>query len=224
MSEAHDQSGLLDQHQLAKVLGVTPRRVRQMRREGMSASGGPGHYRFEEAFCRRWMEQWLLDHHGGKREGAGRKKSGTIAQTAQSPGLNAPDHTGENGSGRGGGRSALDDAIAGGLVLERPEDIRALLGKVSAREAATIRSMVASMRQLHDLQVEQAKYVLVSDVEARLARMVGEAASMMEDATRRAADAIAAATNVDARARASIEESIRAELARVRDTLAGRKA
>jgi hypothetical protein len=192
-----------------------------MMHEGMPASGGPGAYRFELAFCRRWMERWLLDHHGGTRAGAGRKNSGL---SAQSPEVDATEHPGAHENGRGGGRSALDEAIAGGLVLERPEDIRALLGKVSAREAATIRSMVASMRQLHDLQVEQAKYVLVSDVEARLARMVGEAASMMEDATRRAADAIAAAANVDAGARASIEESIRAELARVRDTLAERKA
>lgn len=212
-------SGLLDQHQLAKALGVTPRRVRQMMNDGMTAIGEPGKYRFELAFCRDWMARNVLDHHGGKRPGAGRRPRG----------------------GRGGNRAEgtpdgqttpttlathatpLERAIADGLVLERPEDIRALLGKVSAREAATIRSMVASMRHLHELQVEQAKYVLVSDVEARVSRMVTEAASMMEDASRRAADTIAAGMKVDAKARASIEESIRAEFARVRDTLAVRK-
>lgn len=212
-TETTEQSGLLDQHQLAKALSVTPRRVRQMMARGMPCTGEPGAFRFELSFCQDWMARELLDHHGGKREGAGRKKSGATAQTAQAvvAGPAAPS------------KSALDEAIARGLVLERPEDIRNLLGKVSAREAATIRSMVASMRQLHDLQVEQGKYVLVSDIEAEVSRMVTEAASMMEDATRRASDAIAAALNVDAKARASIENSIGAELARVREALAGRK-
>lgn len=223
MSDPEATSGLLDQHQLAKALGVTPRRVRQMMNRGMPASGTPGKYRFELAFCRDWVARELLDHHGGAREGAGRKKRGRGgAQSAPDDSSRAdPPRGGKNQSGPP--RSALDEAIAGGMLLERPEDIRALLGKVSAREAATIRSMVASMRQLHDLQVEQGKYVQVAEIEARVARMVGEAASMMEDATKRAADAIAAGMNVDARARASIEESIRAEFARVRDTLAGRK-
>ena len=212
-------SGLLDQHQIAKALGVTPRRVRQMMNDGMTAIGEPGKYRFELAFCRDWMARNVLDHHGGKRPGAGRPKGGRGVDRSQgTPSAKTkPPPVATNAT-------ALDRAIAEGLVLERPEDIRALLGKVSAREAATIRSMVASMRQLHDLQVEQGKYVLVSEIEAATARMVSDAASMMDEATRRAADTIAAGMKVDAKARASIEESIRAEFARVRDTLAGRKA
>lgn len=223
MSDVPDPSGLLDQHQLARELGVTPRRVRQMRREGMSAVGGPGKYRFELSFCQRWMEQWLLDHHGGKREGAGRKKRGQDGEPAADDSSRSdPPKGGKNQSGAP--MSALDRAIAGGMVLERPEDIRALLGKVSAREAATIRSMVASMRQLHDLQVEQRKYVLVSDVEAAWKRLVQDAVSLMDDAAKRAADLVASRLKIGAAERAAIQSTMAGELGRVRDTLAERNA
>lgn len=217
MNAAPTRSGLMDTAQLAKALGVTPRRVRQMAGMGMPCTGSrPGEYRYELPFCRLWMERHLLDHHGGRRPGAGRPaRNGAAAKAGETP---------PTGPTIESPPTALETAIAGGLVLERPEDIKALLGKVSAREAATIRSMVASMRQLHDLQVEQGKYVMVAEVESRVARMVTDAASMMEDATRRASDAIAAKFGHDAPSRASIESLIRDELARVREALAGRKS
>lgn len=213
-------SSMLDTAQLAKALGVTPRRVRQMAMMGMPCTGTkPGEYRYELPFCRIWMDRHLLDHHGGRRPGAGRPgRNGTTAKAGTDPTRETPPTAPTIESPP----TALETAIAGGLVLERPEDIKALLGKVSAREAATIRSMVASMRQLHDLQVEQGKYVMVAEVESRVARMVTDAASMMEDATRRAADAVASKFGHDAPSRASIEGMIRDELARVREALAGR--
>jgi len=222
LNVAPPTSGLMDTAQLAKALGVTPRRVRQMAEMGMPCTGSrPGEYRYELPFCRLWMERHLLDHHGGRRPGAGRPaRNGAAAKAGESQARETP----PTGPTIEAVPTALETAIAGGLVLERPEDIKALLGKVSAREAATIRSMVASMRQLHDLQVEQGKYVMVAEVESRVARMVTDAASMMEDATRRASDAIAAKFGHDAPSRASIESLIRDELARVREALAGRKS
>lgn len=160
-----------------------------------------------------WQSRHLSPLHGGTRAGSGSKRRDGSEPAAVAAPIRAPD-----------AGPSVEEMLrdAGGELTASA--IMEMARHASARQAATIRQMVSAAIQAHELEVRQRKYVLVSDVEAAWKRLVQDAVSLMDDASKRSADLVASRLKVGAAERAAIQSTMAGELGRVRDTLAGGNA
>jgi len=199
--------------ELCAYLNVSRQRVSDMIKDGMKDYRVEKHKRmFNREACRMWMQRHVSPLHGGKRHGAGSKRrdgSDPVAADV-APALPVGPSVDEMLREAGG-------ELTASAIME-------MARHASARQAATIRQMVAAAIQAHELEVRQRRYVAAADVEAAWKRLVQEAVSLMDDASKRAADLVASRLKVGAAERATIQSTMAGELARVRDTLAGMRA
>lgn len=199
---------------LCAYLGVSKQRVSEMIKQGMSDFHVvKGKRRFNREACRMWQSRHLSPLHGGTRAGSGSKRRDGSEPAAVAAPIRAPD-----------AGPSVEEMLrdAGGELTASA--IMEMARHASARQAATIRQMVSAAIQAHELEVRQRKYVLVSDVEAAWKRLVQDAVSLMDDASKRSADLVASRLKVGAAERAAIQSTMAGELGRVRDTLAGGNA
>lgn len=199
---------------LCAYLGVSKQRVSEMIKLGMrDFRVVKGKRLFNREACRMWQSRHLSPLHGGTRGGSGSKRRDGSGPAAVSAPVQAPP-----------AGPSVEEMLrdAGGELTASA--IMEMARHASARQAATIRQMVAAAIQAHELEVRQRRYVAATDVEAAWKRLVQEAVSLMDDASKRAADLVASRLKVGAAERATIQSTMAGELARVRDTLAGRKA
>ena len=199
--------------QLAKRLGISRQQVHVYAKDGMKSRTVNGVLIFDEDECRDWIANNLSPAHGGKRPGAGRP-----GKSGRPRGAEIVESVHDQPSP--GGEQDLDLLVRS----TTPEDRAALATKVTVRQALAYHKWVAAMAAEHDLAVKQGKYVPALDAEHAWRRMATEAANRMDEASRRAADEIATRLQLTLEHRAVVEEVFRIELARVRDTLAERKA
>lgn len=109
---------LLTTSQLADRLGLAASTVRKYAQDGMPPSGHTpdGGRLWDEATCRAWLDDHVLDTgHGGRREGAGRKPGSSPAKPWHTRTTGAPSMTQQEYNKA---RAIKETAIANMKVLE----------------------------------------------------------------------------------------------------------
>ncbi|UYV13692.1 MAG: hypothetical protein NCW75_05255 [Phycisphaera sp.] len=111
-------SGLFSTSQLAAHLGLAASTVRKYAQDGMPPAGHTpdGGRLWDEATCRVWLDDHVLDTgHGGRREGAGRKPGSSSAKPWHTRSTGAPSMTQQEYNKA---RAIKETAIANMKVLE----------------------------------------------------------------------------------------------------------
>lgn len=206
---------------LAAAVGISRQQVHVYAKEGMPHRVVGRRMLFDVDRCIAWIENARHPSHGGVRAGAGRPRG--KQGRARSPDV---DSHGQDGAdvhdAAPPARAEVDlDTLVQGT---NREDRAALATKVTVRQAIAYHKWVAAMTAEHDLAVRQGKFVSAKDVEHSWRRMATDAASVMDDAARRAADEIATQLALTPEQRAKVEAVFVAEISRAKESLAGRKS
>lgn len=171
---------------LATMLGVSAPQVRQYVAQGMPGEKAGRVWTFDPAACRAWIKRSKLTQQGGRREGAGRPKSGArkkARRRAQKPAQASPTPPPD--------ASSVDTDALDRHRAELEHLLLALPADATAADARTLKDLLqASITQL-DVRKRQGELVEVADLRVALARAFTSAERYLDTSRRPTALSIA---------------------------------